>query len=63
MHKYLKIDQVLRHINYADVEDELDIPTGKYPQIVVDEANEDLETFADFLRKKAEVVRPDSHRM
>ena len=46
--------------NYADVVDELDIPTGKYPQIVVDEANEDLETFADFLKNEgAEVVRPD----
>ena len=55
-----EVDASLRHINYADVEDELDIPTGKYPQIVVDEANEDLETFADFLRKEgAEVVRPD----
>tara|TARA_Y100000389_G_scaffold134887_1_gene132373 strand:+ start:7123 stop:8118 length:996 start_codon:yes stop_codon:yes gene_type:complete len=55
-----EVDTSLRHINYADVTDELDIPTGKYPQIVVDEANEDLETFADFLRNEgAEVVRPD----
>jgi len=26
-----KVDASLRHINYADVKDELDIPTGKYP--------------------------------
>ena len=48
-----EVDASLRHINYADVTDELDIPTGKYPQIVVDEANEDLETFADFLRSES----------
>jgi len=55
-----EIDTSLRHINYADVEDELTIPSGVYPQIVIDEANEDLETFVDFLEKESvEVVRPD----
>ena len=29
-----EVDASLRHINYDDVTDELDIPTGKYPQIV-----------------------------
>ncbi len=55
-----EIDTSLRHINYADVEDELTIPSGTYPQIVIDEANEDLETFVDFLEKESvEVVRPN----
>lgn len=55
-----EVDISLRHINYADVKDELDIPSGRYPQIVVDEANEDLETFANFLKKEGvDVVRPD----
>ena len=55
-----EIDTSLRHINYADVEDELTIPSGVYPQIVLDEANEDLETFVDFLEKESvEVVRPN----
>lgn len=55
-----EIDTSLRHINYADVKDELQIPTGQYPQIVIDEANEDLEKFVDFLEKeRVEVVRPD----
>ena len=45
-------DISLRHINYADVKDELNIPSGRYPQIVVDEANEDLTTFVDFLEKE-----------
>ena len=48
-----EIDTSLRHINYADVEDELTIPSGVYPQIVIDEANEDLETFVDFLEKES----------
>ena len=53
-------DISLRHINYADVKDELNIPSGRYPQIVVDEANEDLTTFVDFLEKEGvEVVRPN----
>ena len=55
-----EIDISLRHINYADVKDELTIPAGKYPQIVVDEANEDLTTFVNFLEKEGvDVVRPD----
>lgn len=54
------IDISLRCINYADYDDETSIPQGKYPQQVIDEANEDLEIFCNFLRKESvEVVRPD----
>lgn len=54
------VDISLRCINYADYDDEQKIPQGKYPKQVIDEANEDLEIFCDFLRKEnVEVVRPD----
>lgn len=54
------VDLSLRCINYADYEDENKIPQGIYPKQVIDEANEDLEAFCDFLRKEGvEVVRPD----
>ena len=57
-----ELDISLRLINYADVKDESKIPQGLYPQQVIDEANEDLEIFCDFLRKEnIEVVRPDKH--
>jgi glycine amidinotransferase len=55
------LDISLRTINYADIQDETTIPQGTYPQQVIDEANEDLEAFCDFLRKEnVEVLRPDS---
>jgi glycine amidinotransferase len=55
-----KLDISLRCINYADYEDESNIPQGRYPQQVIDEANEDLEIFCDFLRNEnVEVLRPD----
>jgi N-dimethylarginine dimethylaminohydrolase len=55
-----KVDKSLRCINYANYDDESKIPHGKYPQQVIDEANEDLEIFCDFLKKEnVEVVRPD----
>ena len=54
-----EMDKSLRCVNYADVQDVSTIKTGPYPQIVIDEANEDLETFCDFLRGEgAEVLRP-----
>jgi len=53
------MDKSLRCVNYADIADESEIPSGEYPQIVIDEANEDLETFADFLKGEGvEVLRP-----
>lgn len=55
------LDPSVRLVNYADVTDIKLIPKGKYPQQVIDEANEDLEIFCDFLRKESvEVLRPDS---
>jgi N-dimethylarginine dimethylaminohydrolase len=56
------LDISLRTINYADKKDESTIPHGLYPQQVIDEANEDLEAFCDFLRKEnVHVVRPDKN--
>lgn len=53
------LDISLRTVNYADVKDEKEIKKGPYPQQVVDEANEDLETLSDFLTScSVEVVRP-----
>lgn len=55
-----KLDASLRTVNYADVSDEHSIPQGLYPKQVIDEANEDLETFANFLKNQGvEVVRPN----
>lgn len=55
-----EVDLSVRTINYADREDVSDIPVGLYPQQVIDEANEDLETFVEFLvGEGVEVVRPE----
>lgn len=49
----------VRTVNYADKKDPSSIQTGPYPDKVVNEANEDLEIFCDFLKKEGvEVVRP-----
>lgn len=54
------MDLSLRVINYADADDSRVPPVGLYPQQVIDEANEDLEVFCDFLQKcSVEVLRPD----
>ena len=54
-------DTSLRLVNYADQKHSYMIPCGPYPEQVVNEANEDLETLADFLRKEnIEVLRPDT---
>lgn len=55
-----EIDLSVRTINYADRKDTSDISVGSYPQQVIDEANEDLEVFVNFLQKQnVEVIRPD----
>lgn len=55
------LEKSLRCVNYADYTDESKIPQGRYPQQVIDEANEDLEEFCKFLRGEGvEVLRPDS---
>jgi glycine amidinotransferase len=57
--KIPKMDRSIRYINYADRDDVSDIPSGPYPQRVIDEANEDLEIFVSFLKDQGvEVVRP-----
>lgn len=49
----------VRCINYADRKDSSNIEVGYYPDQVVEEANEDLETLCEFLRgESVEVVRP-----
>jgi N-dimethylarginine dimethylaminohydrolase len=54
------LDISLRTVNYADVKDESTIPSGQYPVQVIQEANEDLNTFANFLKGEGvEVVRPN----
>lgn len=58
--KIPQIDTSMRCVNYADVADTSTIKVGHYPQQVIDEANEDLETFVDFLRgESVEVLRPN----
>lgn len=53
------VDKSVRLINYANATDTAQIPVGAYPQQVIDEANEDLEIFVDFLRgESVEVLRP-----
>ncbi len=53
------LDKSLRTINYADVKDESTIKTGPYPNQVIEETNEDLEIFVNFLQKQdVEVLRP-----
>jgi len=57
--KIPKLDKSLRTVNYADIKNINSIKYGPYPKQVIDEANEDLETFCDFLKsEKIEVVRP-----
>ena len=54
-----EMDESLRVINYADRQDVSDVKAGLYPDQVVEESNEDLETFVKFLEgESVEVVRP-----
>lgn len=58
--KVPEIDISVRTINYADRNDISDIPIGNYPQQVIDEANEDLEIFCNFLLNEGvKVFRPN----
>lgn len=55
-----EMDISLRVINYADGGERVPA-AGLYPKQVIDEANEDLEIFCDFLRKcDVSVLRPDT---
>jgi N-dimethylarginine dimethylaminohydrolase len=55
------MEKSLRCINYADQQDISDVKIGLYPKQVIDESNEDLETFVNFLKgESVEVVRPKS---
>lgn len=55
-----EVDLSVRTINYADRKDLSTIPVGLYPQQVIDEANEDLEIFVNFLLGECvKVLRPD----
>lgn len=57
-----EMDKSLRCVNYADVADTSSIKSGLYPEQVIQEANEDLETFCDFLRGEGvEVLRPSNN--
>lgn len=54
------VDLSLWTINYADKKDQSEIPSGRYPTQVIEEANEDLEILCDFLRSEGiEVLRPE----
>ena len=54
-----QVDVSLRTVNYADVPDISDIKPGHYPDIVKQEANQDLETFVQFLQGEGvNVLRP-----
>lgn len=53
-------DLSLRTVNYAHLTDSKNIPIGPYPKQVIEEANEDLEIFCEFLSKEnVQVLRPD----
>lgn len=58
--KIPKMEKSLRVINYADRKDVSNVTTGLYPEQVINESNEDLETFVKFLEgESVEVLRPN----
>jgi len=60
--KVPEIDLSVRTINYADKCDISNITVGQYPNQVIEEANEDLETFVSFLQSQnIEVFRPEKN--
>lgn len=60
--KMPKVDISVRTVNHADIKDSEHIPVGVYPQQVIDEANEDLNVFCDFLQQEGvDVLRPDNN--
>ena len=55
------VDKSVRTVNYAHLDDVSHIQIGIYPNQVIDEANEDLDIFVDFLKKESiEVFRPNA---
>lgn len=53
------VDKSVHTVNYADCENTSHIKEGQYPSRVIEEANEDLENFANFLKSEnVEVLRP-----
>lgn len=53
------MDKSLRTVNYAHLKDTQEVKHGLYPKTVVDESNEDLDTFVRFLKSQGvEVKRP-----
>jgi len=56
------VDKSVRTVNYADKIDDSYIKSGIYPKQVIEETNEDLEIFCDFLKKEGvEIYRPDDN--
>lgn len=57
-----ELDISMRVVNYADRHDVSQVKSGKYPDKVIHEANEDLDTLASFLIDQGvTVLRPDKH--
>ena len=58
------LDKSLRCVNYADKVDTKDIPApGLYPPQVIDEANEDIDIFIEFLKEQnIKVLRPEKNK-
>lgn len=57
--KIPKMDRSFRLINFADRNDISHVKCGLYPEQVIQEANEDLEIFIEFLKsERVEVLRP-----
>lgn len=57
-----KLDISLRTVNYSHVKDDKTIVTGSYPDLVIREANEDLEKLSSFLISLGITVdRPSLH--
>lgn len=60
--KIPEIDLSMRTINYADKINIENIPVGNYPKQVVEETEEDLEIFVNFLKSQdIEVFRPEKN--
>jgi len=60
--KIPNIDKSVRTVNYADISDISHIVPQKYPDQVIEEANEDLEIFCNFLKKEnVDVFRPEDN--
>jgi N-dimethylarginine dimethylaminohydrolase len=51
------MDKSLRVVNYADRLDVSDVKSGQYPKQVIDESNEDLDVFVNFLKEQGVVVK------